>query len=437
MNNPLSTAEFLISINQKDKAKKVLDIMKPFCKELIAIDAIGKLYADLREFDDCLELALKAYSMQLTNDQRFDIRTNIIRAYLNLNEPKKAMTYVKANLAIRPNDHPTRMDKAMVHFLLNKKQEGEAILRKILTEDITEDIDNRVNFNLGTYEMANGVFKSGLRRVLLDGRKLNIWHTYKLPKEKAWEGTPQPGKTILMCAEGGMGDEMISVRFQKHFKDVGMNPVWYTDRKDLAKIFERNGFATITSLNQYNPNWLWCYSMPAPSFLELEPEQLWYGPYLEPLRKSPKLEGKLKIGLKCMGNPKYDQDLHRTIPAKETIDCLPKDATIYSFHIEDPIDDPRVISLKDKIKTWDDTLDYLDQMDYVVSSCTSLPHAAAAMGKKTIVMVPILTYYTWALPGSKSPWYSDDTTVLKQQEYDNWNAPLKQLKEYFNDIHVR
>lgn len=438
MNDPLATAEFLIKINQKEEAKKVLDIMKPFCNNLIAIDSIGKLYAEVREFNDCLELALKAHkTLVLNNEQKFDIRTNIIRAYLNLNKPLEALKYIKINLAVKPNDHPTRMDLAMANFLLNKKIEGEAILRKILTEKRTEDINNRVNFNLGTYELAGGNFKTGLRKVLLDGRKLNIWHKFTLAAENLWEGTPQPGRTILLCAEGGIGDEIISVRFQKHFKDIGMHPIWYTDRKDLAKIFERNGFSTITSLDRYNPKWLWTYSMPAPSYLDLEPNQLWYGPYITPLRKSPKLEGELKIGLKCSGNPKYDQDLHRSIPEKETIDCLPKNATIYSFHVDEDIKDSRVISLRDKIKTWDDTLDYLDQMDIIVSSCTSLPHAASAMGKKTIVIVPILNYYTWALPTKNTDWYSDNTMILRQKEYDNWNAPLAELKEYFDDLYVR
>ena len=436
MNNPLATAEFLIAIKQNAEAKKVLDIMKPFCKELFSIDLIGKLYADLREFEDCLELAFKAYSLPLNNEQKFDIRTNITRAYLNLNKPHEALKYIKANLTVKPNDHPTRMDMAMVYFLLNRKDEGEDILRKILTEKRTEDIDIRVNFNLGTYELRNGVFKDGLRKVLLGGRELNIWEKYDLPSENFWSGISQPGKTIVLCMEGGIGDEIISIRFQKHLKDLGMNPVTYTTRKDVAAIFKRCGFSIIDNLNLFRKDWLWTYSMAAPTFLELEKEQLWDGPYITPLRKAPKLEGKLKVGLKCSGNPKYDQDLHRSIPAKETIDCLPKDATIYSFHVDEDIDDPRVISLRDKIKTWDDTLDYIDQMDIIVSSCTSLPHAASAMGKKTIVMVPILNYYTWGLPGRSAPWYSDETIILRQQEYDNWNAPLVELKEYFNDLYV-
>lgn len=436
--NPLSTAEFFIHIKQFEKAKIVLDLLKPFASNLTELDQLGKCYAEIREFNDTLEIAHKMYSLVNTPEARFDARVNIIRAYLNLNKPKEALTYIGINERERPNDHPNQMDKAMSFFLLDRKEEGEKILRKILTEPHTDDIDFRVNFNLGTYDLRNGKFKEGLRHVLLDGRKLNIWHEFKFPKSQLWEGTPQPGKTIVLCAEGGIGDEIISVRFMKHFRDVGMNPIWYTDRKDIADIFNRNGFQTVSNLKEIPNDWLWTYSMPAPTYLDLEEDQLWYGPYLKPLSTKvlPK-NGKKKIGIKCMGNPKYDQDLHRTIPFEQLIDSIPEEYELYSFHIDEEFAHPRVIQLKDKIQNWDDTLDYLDQMDLVISSCTSLIHAAGAIGKDSIVIIPILTYYTWAKPEYHTKWYGDNLTIFRQREYDNWNAPLNELKEHLNDLHIR
>lgn len=428
MNNPLATAEFFIHIKQNDKAKIVLDLLKPYAQRIEEIDQLGKLYAQIREFNDTLELAHRIYAMVNTPDTRFDARVNIIRAYLNLNKPNDALVYIDINERERPNDHPNQMDRAMAYFLLDRKEEGEAILRKILTEPHTEDVDNRVRFNLGTYDLRNGNFKEGLRHVLLDGRKLNIWHEFKYPKEQLWEGTPQPGKTIVLCAEGGIGDEIISVRFMKHFRDVGMNPIWYSDRKDICDIFNRCGFPTISNLKEIPKDWLWTYSMPSPTYLDLEEDQLWYGPYLKPLDLPKMPSQKKKIGIKCMGNPKYDQDLHRTIPFEQLIDSIPEEYEIYSFHVDEDFNHPRVIPLKDKIKTWDDTLVLLDQMDLVISSCTSLIHAAGAIGKDAIVIIPILTYYTWARPDYHTKWYGDNLTILRQKEYDNWNAPLAELK---------
>jgi hypothetical protein len=432
--NALATAEYLISIKQNDDAKIVLDVMRKYCTTVEQLDYLGKLYSEIREHRDALDIALRLHSMIQDPTASYNLRSNIIRAYLNLNEPHKALNYIDINIRYTPDDHPLLMDKAMALFLLNRKPEAEAILRKILAEPHTKDIDDRIRFNLGAYDLANGDFKEGIRGVLSEGRKLNIWETYDLPVSKKWDGTPQPGKTVLMCSEGGIGDDIISIRFQRHIRAMGMRPVWYNNRWDLNRIFQRNGFEVTASLQSFQPDWLWCYGMLTPVLLGVDQDELWDGPYLKALSDSPWLEGDLKIGLKTMGNPKYDQDLHRTIPAKETIDCLPKDAKIYSFHIDEDLDDDRVISLRDRIKSWDDTLDYIEQMDIIISSCTSLAHAASAMGKRTIVLVPVLNYYTWGLPGRHSPWYSTNTVILRQQEYDNWRAPLAELKDIMRGV---
>lgn len=430
--DPLGTAKFFINLKQPEKAKVSLDQVKPYCQTVQQLDAIGKLYADCREWNDSLEIAKKIHSLLPNNQSKYDIRTNIVRSLLNLNNPEEALIYINMNEKVNPNDHPNRMDKAMALFLLNKKIEAEAILRQILEEPHNDDIDTRVKFNLGTYDIRNGNFKDGIKNFLLHGRKLNIWESYTLPKNNYWKGDIQPGKTILMCHDGGIGDEIINIRFQKHIKKLGMNPIWFTARKDLAKVFERNGFTVTTNPNDYKSDWLWYYSMTSPVLLDVDENDLWDGPYIEPIRKAEKLSGKLKIGLKCVGNPKYDQDLNRTVPYKEVLDILPKDATVYSFHIDEDIDDPRLISLKDKIKTWDDTLDFIDQMDYMISSCTSTAHAASAMGKKTFVMVPILNYYLWAKPENHSKWYSENTRIIRQTTYKNWYDPIKELKELLN-----
>jgi hypothetical protein len=429
----LGTAKWFASAEKFEEAKIALDLVKPYCQAIPQLDAIGKVYTEIREYQDSLEIALRIRSMVSDPQSIFDSQSNIIRAYINLNMPYEAMEYTELNLKYKPDDQATLMDKAMIFFLLNRKKEAEVILRDCYSKTTDPDIAQRIRFNLGTYDLANGNFKEGLKGFLLEGRHLDIWKEYPLPPYKQWKGGFQPGKTILMTAEGGIGDEIINIRFMEFFKAVGMDPVWYTSRLDIADIFEREGHKVIRSLKQYDPSWLWCYSMAVPSYLGVHEDDLWHGPYLKPKRAKEPLAGNLKIGFKCMGNPKYDQDLHRTIPYKEVLDCLPKSATIYSFHVDEEIPDDRIMSLRNHIKTWDDTLDYLDQMDVLVSSCTGLVHAASAMGVKTVVMVPILNYYVWAYPTRHSKWYSENTTILRQQEYNNWNAPIQELKEYMNE----
>jgi hypothetical protein len=171
--------------------------------------------------------------------------------------------------------------------------------------------------------------------------------------------------------------------------------------------------------------------MSLPGYLGLKEEQLWTGPYLKPLRQEKnKLESKkFKIGIKANGNPHFEQDVYRRIPFDQLIDIMPKDAEVYYIDTEREYEG--TISLKNRIQSWEDTLDFIDQMDMIVSSCTSLVHAAGAIGKRTIVCVPIAEYYTWTSTRTNetTPWYDDNFTVLKQTKLRSWDEPLARARE--------
>jgi hypothetical protein len=80
------------------------------------------------------------------------------------------------------------------------------------------------------------------------------------------------------------------------------------------------------------------------------------------------------------------------------------------------------------LDTWTDTQMAISKCDLVVTSCTGVAHLASAMGVETWVVVPILPYYLWALPGNKTPHY-DSVTLYRQEKYGCWEAPFKKIKQ--------
>jgi hypothetical protein len=70
----------------------------------------------------------------------------------------------------------------------------------------------------------------------------------------------------------------------------------------------------------------------------------------------------------------------------------------------------------------------MDQLDLVISSCTSIAHLSAAMGKETWVVVPAMPYYPWARPGRKSDWYPS-VTLFRQKCFGEWIPPFVEIKE--------
>jgi len=67
-------------------------------------------------------------------------------------------------------------------------------------------------------------------------------------------------------------------------------------------------------------------------------------------------------------------------------------------------------------------------MDIIITSCTSIAHASAALGKETIVFVPLDDFYIWSEGKDKSSWYGDNLTIIRQEEPNNWIKPIKKLK---------
>lgn len=104
---------------------------------------------------------------------------------------------------------------------------------------------------------------------------------------------------------------------------------------------------------------------------------------------------------------------------------------LYSFQrdnnvVELPSD---IVDLQHFLISWEDTLAALDKMDIVITSCTSIAHAAAALGKPTWVVVPILPYHTWAwdAPNSTvSPYYSS-VKLYRQKKPKEWKDTFKLL----------
>jgi hypothetical protein len=87
------------------------------------------------------------------------------------------------------------------------------------------------------------------------------------------------------------------------------------------------------------------------------------------------------------------------------------------------------------LSDWQATRKEISKCKLVISSCTSIAHLSAAMGIPTWIVVPILPYYLWALPGNTSPYY-DSVTLFRQEKYGDWAAPFEKIKEKLQCMHT-
>jgi hypothetical protein len=425
----------IMDLLYQEKRQIVFEMLDMYFKRAQTIsdfDTLGYLSLKAEHRQLYLKCAEAAYTRAENSQQLYIARANLYKAYNALNRPDDALFYINLNLQITPDDFETQTQKAFNIALKGDRKTSEDILLKLIEKHPERKEDMRSSLSgkllregktaegvlsfLGTFKPKSGKFDDVL-------------------KMRRWTGTIQPGKTIYVEGEGGIGDEIINIRFFKNLKDLGMKPILYSSwskyREDTVNLFRRNGFEVLTEIYSIDRKQLWTPLMSLPGYLNLDESKLWYGTYLKPLGDPKnKIESKkFKIGIKCSGNPYFSQDEYRKIPLVKMLEYLPEDVEIYYIDKEEVKND-RVINLSDKIETWEDTLDFIDQMDCIVSSCTSLVHAAGAIGKTTFVIVPIAEYYIWSTSSqtTKSPWYGDNFQVHKQKTVASWDEPLYNVK---------
>ncbi len=429
----------LISKEKRKIVFEILDFYYTKAKTISDYDTLGEISLKAEYRDMYLKCAEAGYSLAENNEQAHSARSNLYKVYNAMNQPEKALFYIDINLEIEPDNFDLKLNKAFNLALMNKREESEKIIESLIAEN-PEEKEN-LKYALSGKMLREGDTAEGIINFIDTFKPKNTMFE-EILKMKKWTGVPQPGRTIYINGEGGIGDEIINIRFFKHLKDYGMNPILYSTwnmyRPDIVDLFRRHGHEVICEHYSIDTNELWTNMMPLPGYLGLEEKDLWYGPYLNPLKqKKNKIKSnKFKIGIKCSGNPYFSQDIYRCIPIEKLLEYLPNRNDVEIYYIDKEKSYPNTIDIREKLETWEDTLDYIDQMDIIVSSCTSLIHAAGAIGKRSIVIVPISEYYIWTSTrkDKTTPWYGDNLTVLKQSEIRSWDEPLKEMQSILENI---
>ncbi|MCM2324694.1 MAG: hypothetical protein NDJ90_15655 [Oligoflexia bacterium] len=289
---------------------------------------------------------------------------------------------------------------------------------------------NRAKFNRAWYEMMRGDLLKGLQ--LLDaGRWERAFGDRPLPTDKPiWKDQDLRDKHLLLCAEGGYGDEIINVRFARDFAARGARVIATCD-PSLSSVFARiPGVAAVVN-HKAAPEVFHDYWVPAMSaarvlehtygtlsgepYLSVDPDHRakWSTYFERRFQGAPRA----RIGLRFYGNPKFEHEQHRRFPVQGLIDAI--EGRPFVNLQKEETDLP--------METWEDTLAIIDQLDLVITSCTSVAHASAALGKETWVIVPILPYYIWALPGDRSPWYRS-VRLFRQGKFGEWQDVFEAIQ---------
>ncbi len=316
--------------------------------------------------------------------------------------------------------HP--LDQALEFCINGFPDRSEEILRNC------DQTDPRVLYNLGWHEIRHGRLKAGLE--LLDhGRFISVYGSGRIPGS-IWHYQDLKGKTILFRCENGFGDQIMNFRFADDFKKLGAQVV-IACSAELKGLFAKHGYVCVDNEAAQHVHYdYWIPSMSAAHVLGYDQHNFPGTPFLtaEPRRFGN--ESTLKVGIRWAGNPQFEHEQHRRFDPQPLIDLHTiKGVSLYSLQRDDDcVQNLPFTDLRYNLNTWEDTASIIAGLDLVISSCTSVAHLAAALGKETWIIVPVLPYYPWAMAGDRSVWY-DSVRIFRQEKYGDWSATMINVRQ--------
>jgi sulfotransferase len=329
---------------------------------------------------------------------------------------------------ITPNREPHPLDIMLAQGLMGNFAEAERIGEELA---IREPKNHRAAFNRGWYILRKGHLLDGHREIFR-GRIEKVFGNEppKVPTPM-WDGVSKG--TVLLNLEGGLGDQIHGAGFVRYIVDRGCDVIIACSGQ-LATIFR--DIPGVRAVVQHEAVFgvvhdFWVPSMSAVIPLGLQYKDVIGVPYIS---KPEVTKGeRFRIGLRWQGNPQFEHEQHRLFPsqllfnAMKDVDadfiCLQRD--VGAEHCP-----PWVRQVP--LNHWEETRAAVASCDLVITSCTSVAHLSGAMGVPTWIAVPLLPYYLWAKPGSKTEWY-DSVRLFRQKTFGDWSGVFQEVKEQLTE----
>ena len=382
------------------------------------INDTAKSLFDKKDFRGALDLLSSV-------DLPPELLSNLAKCYYYTRRADKALELVLP----LPKSHGLLIDTALYYNALGMPDRSYEIYRSL------DQSDPKVKFNTGWHMLQQGKFREGFEH-LQYGAQCSAWgHEYihlksgKLSAAKRWTGSRC--NHLVLILEGGLGDEMIFVRWASYLKTL-CNKLSVVCSDGLQRLLTNSGYDCIPfhALERIDYDY-YVPAMTLPAIASLEhPQQHVKFPYIQSytdkyiVTQMDRLAaGRKKIGVRFYGNPEFEHDQFRT-PPRDAMESLSRYGQLFSLQLDDS-DSPTLPNCKHLIRDWQDTYSVFRGLDLLVTSCTSTAHLAGAMGIQCVVMVPLVPYFVWASDSLK--WYGDNLTVVRQTKYNDWSEAVVKM----------
>jgi len=253
-------------------------------------------------------------------------------------------------------------------------------------------------------------------------------YEYRLEEAGTWDGTESlRGKTLLVKAEGGLGDQIFFARYKGFFKKMDHGYVLWEVDEPLADYFKWGlGLETVIRGKEVPEHDLMVHAGSLPYIFGTKQGTIPTFCNNQYYRKNEITN----IGLACSGNPLHPDDHHRSIPLAAFEPLLALDKKFYLMqkgvrHTDQPAFKNIVNSDFDDVENMAADM---AEMDLVITVDTMTAHLAGAEGIPTILLLPYSCDWRWKLEGDRTGWYPS-IRIFRQGEDREWGPVIQKVVE--------
>jgi tetratricopeptide (TPR) repeat protein len=406
-----------------------------------AITNMGGLFTELGRLDEAMALHRRA----------IDLRPNLAVARNNMGNVMvrqghldDAVTCFRSAARCSPDSLEALCNLGSALQLQGRIDEAIACYRTAL--DLRPDYPE-AHFFLATALLASGDLAAGWKEYEWRCRTTEGIAAHRqaasLPQ---WRGEAAPGRTLVIQAEGGLGDTIQFCRYAPMAASRGLRVVLAV-QKPLVRLLQGLTSADLVVADAREPHEfdLYCpmLSLPfglgttmanipsATSYLQADAAQVaaWRTRLVDTAPDRP------RVGLVWAGNPRSDNpglaaiDRRRSLTPERLAPMFDVPGLRFFSLQKDGPRAPQDFALADYMNEMDDFADtaaLIANLDLVISVDTSVAHLAAALGKPVWLLERFDSCWRWLAGRRDSPWYPT-LRLYRQPHPGHWDHVVTEV----------
>lgn len=435
----------IYEVQRKDYDKALTLFKKAFKnapKNALLASNIGNVYLEQKHFLRALEFYEKAISLDVNYAEAYSNKGNVLQELNRYPEaivsydqaiqldPMDAKTYVNKGNALLESGQLTDAIQAYDDAIQLQPDHYLAYWHKSLALLLSGNLED--GFSLYESRWGNGdEFKfSGVRRGFT---------------EKLWLGEESlQGKTILIYCEQGLGDALQFARYVELVAQLGAKVILEAP-KSLNEVFSNlSGVSQIINRGNNLPEFdFYCPIISLPfafktNLNSIPSKSAYFKADMNKVEDWVKKLGpktKPRIGIAWSSTSNFKNDAKRSLSLSEFLVALPDKGYEYVC-LQKEIKDCDKETLAshgdirffgDDLQSFGDTAALIECVDLVISTCTSIPHLSASLGKETWILLSFIPDWRWLLNREDSPWYPS-VKLFRQDKLNNWDGVLTRVR---------